>query len=36
MTEQLNQANQVIMVSLEELVSSDHIYRKFIKLLDFC
>jgi transposase, IS5 family len=35
MTEQLNQANQIMMVSLEDLVPENHIYRKFIKLWDF-
>ena len=27
--------NQVEFVSLEELVSADHVYRKFLSLLDF-
>lgn len=27
--------SQVILVSLEELVSSNHIYRKFINIWDF-
>ena len=34
MTE-LDQASQITMVSLEDLVPEDHIYRKFIKLWDF-
>ena len=35
MTEQLDQANQITMISLEDLVNKDHIYRKFIKIWDF-
>ena len=34
MTE-LDQASQITMVSLEDLVPEDHIYRKFIKIWDF-
>ena len=29
------QANQIVMVSLDSLVSQDHEYRKFLKLFDF-
>jgi len=35
MAEQLSSTNQIMMVSLEDLVPEDHIYRKFIKLWDF-
>ena len=35
MTEQSSQANQLTIVTLEDLVPEDHIYRKFIKLWDF-
>ena len=34
MTE-LDQASQITMISLEDLVPEDHIYRKFIKIWDF-
>ena len=35
MTDQLSPTNQIMMISLEDLVPEDHIYRKFIKLWDF-
>ena len=35
MPDYLDQSKQIMMVSLEDLVSEDHIYRKFIKIWDF-
>ena len=35
MKEQLSSTNQLMIISLEDLVPENHIYRKFIKLWDF-
>ena len=35
MLDQLDQSKQIMMVSLEDLIPKDHIYRKFIKIWDF-
>lgn len=35
MLDQLDQSKQIMMVSLEDLIPEDHIYRKFIKIWDF-